>query len=39
MAEITYYIKGIIAMYIKRLEGNWIPVSKAILFGSYAQVH
>jgi len=39
MAEIMYRIKGIIAMYIKRLEGNRIPVSPAILFGSYAQVH
>ena len=36
MAEIPDHIKGIIALYIKRLEENRIPVSQAILFGSYA---
>ena len=36
MAEIPDRIKGIIALYIKKLEENRIPVSQAILFGSYA---
>ena len=36
MVEIPDHIKGIIALYNKRLEENLIPVSQAILFGSYA---
>ena len=36
MVEIPDHIKGIIALYIKRLEENRIPVREAILFGSYA---
>ena len=36
MAEIPDHIKGIIALYIKRLEENRIPVRQAILFGSCA---
>ena len=36
MAAIPDHIKGIIALYIKRLEENRIPVRRAILFGSYA---
>jgi predicted nucleotidyltransferase len=36
MAEIPDRIKKVIALYIKRLEANRIPVRQAILFGSYA---
>jgi len=36
MAEVPNRIKEIIALYIKRLEENSIPVRQAILFGSYA---
>ena len=36
MVEIPDHIRGIIALYIKRLEENRIPVKQAILFGSYA---
>lgn len=36
MAEIPDRIRGLIALYIKRLEENHIPVKQAILFGSYA---
>jgi predicted nucleotidyltransferase len=36
MVEIPDHIRGVIALYIRRLEENRIPVSQAILFGSYA---
>jgi len=36
MAEIPDHIKDVIALYIKRLEENRIPVRRAVLFGSYA---
>jgi predicted nucleotidyltransferase len=36
MAEIPDHIRGVIALYIKRLEENQIPIRQAILFGSYA---
>ena len=36
MAEIPDHIRVLIALYIKRLEENRIPVMQAILFGSYA---